>query len=707
MDFDTLIIIAAAPVIAILIWDVVMLVRWSLKQLGKKADTPTKNANQESKSSIIRTVGSVLWRFRLPLIHVAVGIFSLAVLAGALSPAPRIESSYPEWESAWENYDQPIELVFNVPVQISNLNPFLSNQQLAGNWDYEPYLGFLPVTRVARFYPETSLPQERRLVVYMTGVNRLGVDEYHEHPLNLFTHNPVEINFTNPVNESTEVATESEIEFSFNKPNSGLYEWEFEIEPEVEFNLEEIDDSGFKLIPTEDLAQTQDYVVSAFRTSVVRNLSNDEIVERDNREKVHEIRFLTVKAPLLKKATPNGTGIKVDTDIRLEFETAMNQASVESLLSIEPELDVQLVWENNYKLALLPTSELPKETKYTISLPAGVESLNGGLSETAIEHSFTTIGAVRVTTFEPKNNTVRVARNSNIKVTFDQAVDKSSAQSKFSISPNKAGKFTWKDNTLIFNPTGNLAFNTTYTIRVASGVKTVDGLDSNKAFTSKFTTVPNQTIVAGFDASDWDRQDYNFSCGIAALKMALSWKGVSTTENALIGGIIPQYTGSMTGSCASGGTCTWANPNKYFVGLGNGSGTYGAGQSAYGVHWLPVMDAYSHFGVSTELRRNWNTAGLAQELSNGHPVQIWWWNGVSSYYGSQGGRRIDWVDVETGQNVEAIHGMHSILVIGYNGDPTNPTSFIVLDPWWGYNTYSVAQFNNQWPKLQNTGVIIY
>ncbi len=696
MDFDILVIIAATPVLLLLLVDIYWLVTKIIK-IAKKSDS--KGGSEAEAAPKKFSVLKFLWSKRLLWANMAIPVFAAAILIGAYSPAPRIESSYPEWESTWDTYSKPIELIFNIPVKIDSLNPQLSNTELAGTWKYEPYLGFLPITRVARFYPETTLPPNRRLVVYMTGVRRWGINESHEHPLNLFTHKDPEVFFAAPGNGSVEVPTNTQIKFDLNKPTEGLSDWTFEIEPKIEFEVEALEDQSFILKPKQDLAQSEEYTVSVFRADLTRNILSQEITERDNPDKVHEIVFSTVRAPLVKKFTPSGTGVKIDSPITIEFEIEMNRESVEQMLQLEPVIDYTINWTSNSKLVIEPTAELPKETRYTIKFDKGLKSLNGGMSEIAIEHSFTTIGAVRVSDFSPKRNTVRVARNSNITVVFDQAVNQASAQERFTISPAVAGTFSWQDNTMTFNPNSSLSFNTTYSINVRKGVKTIDGLDSKEDFTNKFTTIPNQTIVAGFGPEDIDLQDSNYSCSVASLKMGLAWKGKNANETDIIYNQIGIYDQPMSG-CP---TCTWADPNKYFVGFPNGSGTQGNGQTAYGVHWAPVRQVYSNYGVTTELRRNWNTTGLAQTLNAGNPVQIWWWNGVSG-----AGERTDWRNVENpSQTIESIRGMHSILVVGFNGDPSNPTSFIALDPWWGYQTYSVAKFNVQWPKLQNTGVIIY
>lgn len=700
-DFDTILLIATLLILVALVWDLSFL----LKKLSKRSrNTFSVELNRKIKPpNIFLRISEQVWKHKLLLANFIIPVIAFGLISMKMSVTPSILYSFPTPETNWQDYSEPIQIVFNIPVDTSRLLPFLSREELQGEWVYEPYLGFLPVTREARFYPSNTLEPDRRLVVYMTGVGRVGVAESHEHTLNFYTHQLPEIFSTYPVNEQSAVQTDVKISFKLNRANNNLAEWAFEATPEFDFRVEQKGEQEFLIIPSTELNQTETYTISAFRTPITVDRLTGEVLERDNSEMVHEITFTTVKAPLVKKFSPTGTGVKVDSNIEIKFEVEMDRSSVEQRLLIEPFIETELAWEGNNILTLSPTSEFPKETQYTVTLAEGLQSLTGGISEQEIKYNLTTIGAVRVSKFNPKKSTVRVLRDANIVVTFDQEVNHASAQSKFSISPNINGKFSWKDNKMTFNPSSRFKFKTKYTVKINKGVKTIYGLDSREVFSTSFTTVPNQTVLGGFS---WDKQDSNFTCGVAATKMVLARKGIYRSESTLIQQM-GHDTSTFVYNASNPSLSTWGNPNKAFLGWPNGSGDP-KNRSAYGVHWSPIINMLSSkYGIQTQLHRNWNLKGIAQEIHKGHPVQIWWWNGVSSYYGANGASRVYWKDNQTGETVEALQGMHSILVIGYNGDVDNPTSFIVLDPWWGYNTYSAAKFKVQWPPLRKTGLVIY
>ena len=68
--------------------------------------------------------------------------------------------------------------------------------------------------------------------------------------------------------------------------------------------------------------------------------------------------------------------------------------------------------------------------------------------------------------------TTNVPVNTNISVTFDEAMDTLSAQNAFSISPSVADySFNWIGNEMIFIPSSNLNYETLYTVTIGTGAQ--------------------------------------------------------------------------------------------------------------------------------------------------------------------------------------------------------------------------------------------
>lgn len=697
LDFDIQILIA-----------VLMLTALAVSNTGlaiyrkRMARLRPNQANSEVQS---RPWWRTIWEWKMTFINLIVIAFAVVIPINAYNRTPSIQTSYPTHEGYWQDPDRPIEIIFNVPIEIDSLQARFSRAEIQGQFVPQKYLGFLPVTRKITYVPPITMPPEERVVVYVSGMDRLGVVEYHEGALNFFTHKLAEVFSTNPANESKDIATDVEIEITLDGGNTGLADWEVKISPEVEFDFDQSNSEVFKIKPKQRLNQGETYKVTLNRTPVVIQKDINERTAIDNPTAVAEFSFTTVKSPLVEKFEPSGRSLTPTEPLLITFEQDMDRESVESALSFSPEFDYELNWQSDRVLEIKPKTEYAKDTSYKMMIAAGAKTKIGGVLEEESEFNFATIGVVKVLGFSPASGAVRVGRGTQVRVTFDHQVDQASAQNAFT-SNLGGGSFAWEGNTMIFFPAAPLGFSTTYTVTINPGVNSNQGGDPSKeSFSAAFVTVPNQTVINGFGPGNWDHQDYTFSCGVAALKMGLAWKGVYIDEATLIYNVMGNDNTSKTWNAALS-RWEWGDPNRSYLGHPDGSGDVN-NQSAYGVHWQPVINALSYYGIGSRLERGWNTYGLAQEINAGHPVQIFWWNGVSSYYGGQGGAPLVWFDRATGQQVEAINGMHSVLIVGFNGDVENPTGFIALDPWFGYITYSIDTFNYQWPALNNTGIVIY
>jgi hypothetical protein len=75
-----------------------------------------------------------------------------------------------------------------------------------------------------------------------------------------------------------------------------------------------------------------------------------------------------------------------------------------------------------------------------------------------------------------------VALDSPISVTFSRPVDHRSAERAFALYPPVRGRFTWRDQTLIFQPAEPLRAQTTYRVTIRPGLRDTRG------YTNRFMT---------------------------------------------------------------------------------------------------------------------------------------------------------------------------------------------------------------------------
>jgi len=235
----------------------------------------------------------------------------------------------------------------------------------------------------------------------------------------------------------------------------------------------------------------------------------------------------------------------------------------------------------------------------------------------------------------------------------------------------------------VFTPDGAWQYDTRYEVTINPGVKTAGGAFLDRVYRYSFTTVP---LKFALNVPIFKQQN-TFACFSAAAKMVLGFYGINMSEEEIRGqiGYDPTERNFVTNR--------WGDPNKGIVGTVDGSG-----EGGYGAHWQPVADMLaSHRQV--EVKRNWNVPAMLAEVKAGHPVMVWWGNGVWP------ARELNWRNSE-GEPVRAVNGMHVEVVKGWTGDQNNPDLILTNDPWRGERQYDLNRFLSLWKWFDNTGVIV-
>jgi hypothetical protein len=257
---------------------------------------------------------------------------------------------------------------------------------------------------------------------------------------------------------------------------------------------------------------------------------------------------LNVSAPSVISYTPGGSSVSIDSSVTVGFSEAMNQSSVQSAFSISPSVAGNFSWSGN-TLTFDPSSSLQFNTIYTVTVAAAAKDAGGTAMADAYSWQFTTVASTNalptVLTRTPTGTAVSL--DSSIAIGFSEAMSQSSAQSAFSISPSVAGSFSWSGNTLTFDPTSSLQYNTVYTVTVTTAAKDSDGAGMAAKYTWQFTTEVNtpptvitktpqgstvsidSSIAAGFsEAMNQSSAQSAFSISPAAAG-SFSWDGNTLT----------------------------------------------------------------------------------------------------------------------------------------------------------------------------------
>ena len=86
-----------------------------------------------------------------------------------------------------------------------------------------------------------------------------------------------------------------------------------------------------------------------------------------------------------------------------------------------------------------------------------------------------------------------------ISVNFSKPMNHTSVESAFSTLPSSTGNFTWSGNNMIYTPTLNFSFNTTYNVTIGTGAMDSTGNTLVSSYNWQFTTIPDTSapIVIG------------------------------------------------------------------------------------------------------------------------------------------------------------------------------------------------------------------
>ncbi|NOZ27762.1 MAG: hypothetical protein GXP39_06885 [Chloroflexi bacterium] len=148
-------------------------------------------------------------------------------------------------------------------------------------------------------------------------------------------------------------------------------------------------------------------------------------------------------------------------------------------LRIEPEVPGDGEWLNTSIYTFRPAEPLAAATRYTVTIPAGLTDITGGVLAEDYTWSFTT-AAPAVVSKAPTSN--QVSPTSPITITFSLPMDPASTEAAFALRVAKdntpvKGSFTWEDDgrTLVFRPARPLAFNTDYVVTLADTARPAQG----------------------------------------------------------------------------------------------------------------------------------------------------------------------------------------------------------------------------------------
>lgn len=594
---------------------------------------------------------------------------------------------------------KPVVIVFSHPVKQKTLK-YEIHPKLPGTWNVSSKL--LAAQSTLTFTPTESPELDTRYTIALSGISSLIGHKQENYLLSFQTDTIPNLQSVSPANTGVDILPDAPIILTVDKPLSDGVEFAVSLAPEMVFEKPTVSGTTITFFhPTQFLKNTN-YTLTAFLSTTKLSYATQARTVSQEKKEISSTTFTTIAAPGIQAYTPTGANIDPGTTIQLEFKQAMEHESTQTAFALAPATPGTFTWENDQKMIFAPGQSLAKNQSYTVTLATTAKAASGFSPDENLSFTFTTIGPVGVASVTPASGATSVDPTTTIRVAFNQPVVPASAESKFSIAPSVAGSFTWEGNTMVFHPTAALGYGTVYTATARPGIQSVKGLDSVSDLSTKFTT-RTQSVTLNVPAY---RQAHMYSCMIAAARSALAFRGVNVSESAIIARV-GRDTTPWSGTWGGAGA-TWGDPDTAMVGgLDNSAATSPASKKTtnvywgYGSHWGPIAKALTSYGVGNEVKTGMSTKDLAQSITDGNPVIIWWVNGIWPSY------EVKW-KTKSGNQVRGVNGLHVQVVRGFTGTVDNPQSFTVTDSGYGYpgRSIDIGTFKAKWGWFENTGIVV-
>lgn len=274
-----------------------------------------------------------------------------------------------------------------------------------------------------------------------------------------------------------------------------------------------------------------------------------------------------------------------------------------------------------------------------------------------------------------------------VRVIFNTAVDRQSAEKAFSVTPLVPGDFSWNGKAMTWLPS-SLEAGVSYSVSVDRGVLSQVGISNDTVTVKSFTAQASRKRLS----VPYFHQEYDRSCEEAALRMALAYYGVKTNDLEILGkvGYSPRPWNMSEN--------IWDDPHEQFVGFVHGT------QSGYGTFRDPITRASRAFGRPAEAYTNISAQFLAKHISENYPVVVWGYNAYRPV------RMFSW-KTDQGKEIIAYQGEHVRVVVGMVGTKENPIGFYLHDPLYaGPNEYwradQLIKHMNIFGELTNQAVVV-
>lgn len=595
---------------------------------------------------------------RLALVSLVMMVFAAGTAAALHTQLP-VE---PEYISSNHAIDQ--EVIIDFGQSLASIGLPRITPEADGEWVYQQ--GPIGITG-ASFMPSRPLLVSQTYVISFEGAQRVATGAVAIPDIVFRTEDAPSLASFSPTDT---IAADHIFAAELTSKNRGLRQLELETEPSLDLTMSTGDDRVYTWRADDLLPQGKSIKL------ILRDTQND-IVLAERQIKVAD-------QPAVKSYAKSSDVMPGDLLV-IEFKQPIDRSRL-------PDDAIKFTaagtgeWQGDTVYHFTPSGLQPGRS-YDYTIAADLRTKQGGILAKAVSRSFSTRGQVQLANASPQGSGLAQG-GQDIKISFNQPVDKQSVADRVSVSTGTIKSRQWQGNTYVIK-LANIGYQKTVRVSVAPGVKpTGFGLTNSNSLGFSFTTeVRSRRLNVPYY-----RQVYAQSCEAASLRMALAYRGTNSTD----WNILQKFGYSPTAKDKKNNV--WGDPQKGFVGDVNGNQGAGTG---WGVYAEPVASATRSFGRQATVRYGVSAQFLAQQIYDGNPVILWgiWGNSASIQ---------KWKTPE-GKTVSGPFPMHVRLVVGVVGEPGSPQGFYVHDPITGTAYWSAGQLigNTQKAGAANQAVVVH
>lgn len=204
--------------------------------------------------------------------------------------------------------------------------------------------------------------------------------------------------------------------------------------------------------------------------------------------------------PTVIQRTPNWGEEIGAGGVEFVFDRAMNRASVEAALKVEPNVAGEMLWQDDHTFIFKPSAALSKGTALVVMIGSEARAQDGLPLRDRVQHRVQVADDLKVLQVIPADNTTDITPEADnvITVMFNRPVVplalSGNLPQPLSFEPPLAGKQVWLNTaTLVFYPSTALPAGQRFTARVAA-IADVQGAAMAQPFTWSFSTAPPKVL---------------------------------------------------------------------------------------------------------------------------------------------------------------------------------------------------------------------